>query len=76
MAILTHEGYSPVDTGENELALRNCPFDALATESVEPICAMNLALVEGLVESTGAECRFRLAPAPGWCCVRLSRRAG
>ena len=76
LAILTHEGYSPVDIGENELALRNCPFDALATDSVEAVCAMNLALVEGMVESTGADCRARLAPAPSWCCVRLSQRAG
>ena len=75
-ALLAQEGYSPVDTGKNELALRTCPFDALATESIQPVCAMNLALIEGLVESTGADCRARLAPAPGWCCVRLRNQSG
>ena len=73
--ILTEEGYSPVDTGKNELALRNCPFDALAAESIEPICAMNLALIEGLVQSTAADCRAHLAPTPGWCCIRLRLRS-
>jgi predicted ArsR family transcriptional regulator len=74
--ILTQEGYSPVDTAKNELALRNCPFDSLAAESVEPVCAMNLALIEGLVEWTGADCRARLTPTLGWCCVRLRHRSG
>ena len=73
--ILTEEGYAPVDTAKNELALRNCPFDALAAESVDLICAMNLALIEGLVQSTAADCRARLAPTPDWCCVRLRHRS-
>lgn len=75
-AILIREGYSPVESGKDELALRNCPFDALAVESIEPVCAMNLALIEGLIEATGAVCAARLTPKPGWCCVRLHRRSG
>ena len=70
-ALLVAEGYSPREVGGGEVGLRNCPFEALATESVEPVCAMNAAFVEGLIAGTRAVCKLRLAPAPGWCCVRL-----
>lgn len=70
-ALLVAEGYSPRETSGGEVGLRNCPFDALAAEAIEPVCAMNSAFIEGLIAGTGAGCESRLAPAPGWCCVRL-----
>jgi hypothetical protein len=35
-------------------------------------CGLNLALVEGMVEGSGAGAVARLAPEDGYCCVRLS----
>src|SRR5207248_4519618 len=75
MAVLTTEGYSPREMSADEIGLRNCPFDALATESVEPVCAMSAALIEGLIAGTGADTESRLTSTPGWCCVRLRRLA-
>ena len=76
VATLAAQGYSPRETGPGETGLRNCPFQSLAAESTAPVCAMNLALIEGLIGSTGAGCEARLAPAAGWCCVRLRHRTG
>lgn len=72
-------GFEPrVATGdEAEVTLRNCPFDTLRTESRDLICAMNLAMIEGLVAGLGVEgVRARLAPRPGTCCVALRSRRG
>jgi predicted ArsR family transcriptional regulator len=73
IAVLAAEGYSPREISPNEIGFRNCPFDALATESADPVCAMNAALIDGLIAGTGADSEGRLEPTPGWCCVRLRR---
>jgi predicted ArsR family transcriptional regulator len=60
--------------GGGEVVLRNCPFDSLRTESRELICAMNLALIEGLLDGLGVEgVLARLSPRPGMCCVVLRK---
>jgi predicted ArsR family transcriptional regulator len=67
-------GYEPHATtdDEGEVVLRNCPFDSVRTESRDLICAMNLALIEGLIDGLGVEgVRARLSPRPGMCCVTL-----
>jgi predicted ArsR family transcriptional regulator len=70
-------GFEPHGTthSEGEVVLRNCPFDSLRTESRDLICAMNLALIEGLLAGLGVEgVHARLSPRPGMCCVALRKR--
>lgn len=70
--VLARNGYEP-HVESDEIALANCPFDALAREHTALVCGMNLALVNGVVE--GLECagvHARLDPEPGMCCVRAS----
>lgn len=67
-------GYEPaLENGETRF--RNCPFHALRDQDRETICGMNLALVEGMIESSGADVAAVLAPEDGYCCVRLGSPA-
>jgi predicted ArsR family transcriptional regulator len=65
-------GYDPVREGK-VFRLRNCPFDALARESREPVCSVNLAFLEGVVAVVGRDARARPDPErrEGWCCVAV-----
>ena len=60
----------------NSVEMRNCPFEGLVPDHGDLVCAMSLALVEGIVEAAGPEgVAAVLDPRPGWCCVRLAERA-
>ena len=70
--VLNEEGYHA--SGDQVcLTLANCPFRALAAEHTDTICAMNLAIMKGLLDQLS---ELRLAPAPHpatrGCCVRLA----
>ncbi|WP_454778371.1 helix-turn-helix transcriptional regulator [Georgenia muralis] len=70
--VLARYGYEPRDTG-GAVCLANCPFDRLASEHTALVCAMNLALIGGVIEGLGAtSVAAELDPAPGRCCVRLA----
>jgi predicted ArsR family transcriptional regulator len=74
MEILLRHGYEPRQKGP-EIALLNCPFHALAEQHRDLVCGMNLELLAGVLEGlTGAKLTARLAPEPGYCCVRLTAR--
>jgi predicted ArsR family transcriptional regulator len=71
-------GFEPqgVTKAHGELTLRNCPFDSLRNEAREVTCAMNLALIEGLLEGLSLEdLRAELEPRPGMCCVAVRSRS-
>jgi predicted ArsR family transcriptional regulator len=69
--VLADRGYEPYRDG-TALRLRNCPFANLAAEFPVLVCAMNLALVEGLLEGLGGPAgRALMEPAPGRCCVAV-----
>ncbi len=70
-AALKSTGYEPVTEG-GETRFRNCPFHALRDRDRGTTCGLNLALVEGMVEGSGAKTKAVLAPEEGYCCVRLS----
>jgi predicted ArsR family transcriptional regulator len=76
LASLVECGYSPEDRG-GEIVLRNCPFHNLAERHRSLVCGMNVDLLAGVVAGAGAdgEHRAELRPEPGYCCVRLVRRA-
>lgn len=69
---LAETGYEPAVEGA-ETRFRNCPFHVLRDQDRETTCGLNLALVEGMVESSGADAVAVLAPEEGYCCVRLRR---
>lgn len=72
--VLAEHGYEP-RTVDGDVRLANCPFDRLAAEHTDLVCAMNLALINGVIEGLGVPAvGAELAPAPGFCCVRLSGR--
>ena len=71
-SLMARYGFEP-RMDEQELRLTNCPFDRLAAGHAELVCTMNLALIGGVLE--GLQTRVlspRLAPEPGFCCVRVS----
>jgi predicted ArsR family transcriptional regulator len=74
VSALEHLGYEPHDTGD-EIALFNCPFHSLAEQHRALVCGMNLDLVGGILDGLGATDggTARLAPEPGYCCVRIAR---
>ena len=73
IGVLERHGYEPKATRSGEIALANCPFHRLAEQHRDLVCGMNLdflsGLLKGLDEDEGLSAR--LAPEPGWCCVRI-----
>jgi predicted ArsR family transcriptional regulator len=70
--VLGRLGFEPRKLTQ-EIALVNCPFHSLAQQHRDPVCGMNLSFVSGLVHGLGQDeaLNARLAPEPGYCCVRL-----
>jgi predicted ArsR family transcriptional regulator len=63
-------GYLPHVSDDGRIALRNCPFHAVAQDHREVVCGLNLRFVEGVLagcanRKVGAE----LDPQPNRCCV-------
>ncbi|MEK6441385.1 helix-turn-helix transcriptional regulator [Pseudonocardia sp. T1-2H] len=66
-------GYEPRPQGDTTV-LANCPFHALAREHTALVCGMNLQLIEAMLDELGnPRVQARLDPAPGRCCVTLTR---
>jgi predicted ArsR family transcriptional regulator len=71
VAVLDRNGYEP-QTRDGEIVLLNCPFHALAQQHHNLVCGMNLDLLSGVVDGMGGDAvQARLAPEPGYCCVRM-----
>jgi predicted ArsR family transcriptional regulator len=72
MRVLERNGYEPHLSG-GEIVLANCPFHALAEQHRPLVCGMNLDLLSGVIEGIGGgeALSARLAPEPGYCCVRM-----
>ena len=69
--VLAARGYEPYRDGD-ALRLRNCPFANLSAEFPVLVCAMNLCLVEGLLDGLGHDRgRAVMEPAPDRCCVAV-----
>jgi predicted ArsR family transcriptional regulator len=74
LEVLAHHGYEPALHDGGEVALVNCPFHRLAEDHRTLVCGMNLDFLDGLLEGSGSagELDARLAPEPGYCCVRIA----
>src|SRR5262245_36361051 len=66
-------GYEPTVTAVDDIVLRNCPFRVVAEAQKEVVCAMNLALVTGVLAGTESSYIAALSPSTGRCCVVIGR---
>jgi predicted ArsR family transcriptional regulator len=72
--VLYARGYEPYRDQGGDIRLRNCPFHELAQQSVEIVCGLNQAFIDGFLRGLGNESVTALLdPQPGQCCVRLQR---
>ncbi|EHN11623.1 putativetranscriptional regulator [Patulibacter medicamentivorans] len=67
---LRSRGYEPYDD-DGTLRLRNCPFHAAAQRHPDVVCAMNLALLDGLASGLACPAQPQLDPGPDRCCVAI-----
>lgn len=69
-AVLGAHGYEP--RVADDLVLTNCPYDRLAAEHTEVICAMNARFVAAVGERLGCDPgRVERGPSVQTCCVRV-----
>ena len=72
LAALEDAGYEPHgDDPDGPVILPNCPFHRLARQFTALVCGVNLQLLRGVADGTGATRTVILDPSPGRCCVRL-----
>ena len=72
-AVRTDLGFEPCWGATGELSFSNCPFRGLAVRHPEPVCALNHALIAGLLDRVGAaRLCAHLQPDPGPCRVQIS----
>ena len=64
-------GYTPVTGDGDGIVMSNCPFHALADRHQDLVCAVNLALVEGLLDGSGDPRTAHSVPRAGTCCVEI-----
>jgi predicted ArsR family transcriptional regulator len=71
--LLSALGYAPRRT-DDELRVRNCPFDRFRATHTELVCPLNLALAEGYLAGLQLDrhLQARLQPDPDSCCVAFS----
>ncbi|MDQ1689063.1 MAG: hypothetical protein QOK42_2038 [Frankiaceae bacterium] len=63
-------GYEP-DRSRTGITMLNCPFAAAAGQARDVVCAVNAALIAGMIDGVDGdpEVEAALAPAEGRCCV-------
>jgi predicted ArsR family transcriptional regulator len=70
-------GFEPARTPDGGLILRNCPFQMLAREAPDVVCAVNHAFATGLIRGLGNDrVSVALAPRLDRCCVTLDLPTG
>ena len=70
--VLERHGYEPERWRQDTVRLRNCPFHTLARRTPEIVCAINQALLDGLLRGLGDQrVDAALVPRPDACCVEL-----
>ena len=72
MAVLNGCDYEPKADENGRIELRNCPFHALSQEHREVICALNLRLIQGVLDGGDEhDAEAKLVFRPGRCCVTI-----
>ena len=68
-------GFEPFADTDGMVRLRNCPYHDMARENSELVCAVNLALLEGVAQGLDLKgVEARLEPREGLCCVAFRMR--
>ena len=68
--VLDTAGFEPIAGERDVIALRNCPFDAIAKTHRDLVCGMNLSLMDGVIAGLRtAGIQAELDRQPGMCCV-------
>lgn len=71
-ATLAAHGYEPIREAGDCLRLRNCPFQPLAAQATEIVCAINQRFITGMLDGLPAPgLRAALEPGAGQCCVTV-----
>lgn len=74
--LLARHGFEPQRDSATLLTLGNCPFHPLVEREPTFVCALNHALIQGILGGLGVTTvEAALAPAPGRCCVELTAAA-
>ena len=72
-SLLAEHGFEPERDAPVHVRLRNCPFQPLAGQSPDLVCALNHTLIAGLLDGLqAAGVTAALSPHPGECCVQLT----
>lgn len=61
-------GYAPAEE-QRRIVLRNCPFRRIAESNTTVVCALNLALIRGLLAGARDRRSTSLTPSSNSCCV-------
>jgi predicted ArsR family transcriptional regulator len=70
--VLRDRGYRPVLDDDGVIRLANCPFNRLAQEHRQLVCAINHSLIRGLIDGLATRnATAQLDPRPQMCCVAL-----
>ena len=70
--VLEEHGYEPYRDESGVVALKNCPFHALAQTAPDLMCSINQAFIDGMLRGFGNKSvEAVLACKPGDCCVTL-----
>jgi predicted ArsR family transcriptional regulator len=70
--VLEDHGFEPYRDETGVVALKNCPFHALAQTAPELMCNINQAFIDGMLRGLGNKTvEAVLACKPGDCCVTL-----
>ena len=68
--VLRSQGFEP-QIRDDEVALSNCPFDALAQKHTALVCGLNQSFVQGVADGLASKVTACLEPEPGRCCVKV-----
>jgi predicted ArsR family transcriptional regulator len=69
---LERYGFEPARAEPTRVFLRNCPFQPLAKQAPDLVCAVNQAFLAGFLRGLGAPTvTAELTRPPGACCVEL-----
>ena len=69
---LERYGFEPARAEPTRVFLRNCPFQPLAAQAPDLVCAVNQAFLAGFLRGLGAStATAALTRPPGACCVEL-----
>lgn len=74
--VLADVGYEPCHESSSCVRLSNCPFDSVVEVATDVVCGLNCEFVSGVLTGLRGHPSVvaELDPAPGRCCVAITKR--